>query len=312
MQALISKYQLGHLFSFIKKGYLVYGTKREGGKDIFDLITDADKIIIPTPKTVIPFKKVLFDNERGISEDKRKIAFFGIASCDALAIELFKKEFAGKNLLAKNILVISSECRPDDFCFCGAFGLKKPANFDLHVQKEKSGYRIFAGSKQGAKILDEVGIKTAPKEKGLKEIPNSADTIDRDELSEAVSDRKNNTDFWQGVTNNCFSCGACAAVCPLCFCSRQDFDNKTDGSCNQCLSWDACFSKSFFEIQNRYNFRPEPADRLYNWYHHKFVRSYEKKGYFLCTGCGRCIEACPAHLNQHKIISSIISKEEEK
>jgi len=300
------------LFSFIKKDYLVYGTKRDNGKIIFDLIVDADEVVIPTPKTVMSFKKILFENERDISEDNRKIAFFGIASCDALAIELFKKEFADKNLLAKDILVISSECQPDDFCFCGAFGLKKPGNFDIHIQEEKSGYRVFAGSKKGAEILKEVGIKTASDDTSLKDIPNTAKTIDKNELSETVSDRKNNLDFWQGIANNCFGCGACTAVCPLCFCTRQDFDNKTDGSCNRCLSWDACFSKSFFEIQNHYNFRPEPADRLYNWYHHKFVRSYEDKGHFLCTGCGRCIEACPAHLNQHNIISSIISKEEKE
>ena len=319
MQALISKYQLGHILTFIKKDYLVYGTRRDEGKNIFGLTVNADEVIIPTPKTVMSFKKILFDNERRISEDKRKIAFFGIASCDALAVEIFKKEFANKNLLAKDVLVISSECQPDDFCFCHAFGLDKPANFDLHIQEamptgrqKKSGYRVFAGSTRGAKILDEVGIKTTPIGKELKEIPNSAETIDKNELSQAISDRKNNTDFWQGTANNCFGCGACTAVCPLCFCTRQDFDNKTDGSCNQCLSWDACFSKSFFEIQNHFNFRPEPVDRLYNWYHHKFVRSFEDKRHFLCTGCGRCIEACPAHLNQHRIISSIVSVEEEK
>ena len=136
------------------------------------------------------------------------------------------------------------------------------------------------------------------------------DVFDKNILTEAIQDKVKFQDYWQSVANNCFGCGSCSAVCPLCFCVRQDFENNAAGNCDHCFRWDACFSKSFSEIQNHHDLRPANIDRLYNWYHHKLVRApYEKIGY-LCTGCGRCIKACPAHLNQHSIMNGLQRKEQ--
>jgi ferredoxin len=144
----------------------------------------------------------------------------------------------------------------------------------------------------------------------LKKIENSEQEkiIDDKKLTKVIENKEDLKDFWQGISNNCFGCGACTAVCPLCFCTRKDFKNTPDGQTKLCLDWDSCFSKRFSEIQNHHDFRPENVDRLYNWYHHKFVRSPRENNFSLCTGCGRCIDACPANLNVKNIIKAAIEK----
>ena len=312
-----NSHQLSQIFANIAKTFDVYGTVSQDEKLNFTKVEKFGDIVIPTPKTRIPFKKILWANHQDIAKmplaPKKKFAFFGIANCDVIALEILLEEMAAYDFLPKreDILIVSTECKPDEHCFCTAFGHDKITDYDLHIQKEKSGYSIYSGSKMGNKILKENGLNLSKKECLLKGILLESSEIFNDKkLSEAINNRKESELTWQGVANNCFGCGACTAVCPLCFCTRQDFSNKTDGTSKICLNWDSCFSKSFSEIQNHYDLRPENVDRLYNWYHHKFVRAYKDKKHFLCTGCGRCIKACPAHLNQHRILEAIEKKRE--
>ncbi len=314
MKAYINEHQLHQIFCYIQEEYDAFATQKKDGKYIFDALSNISDIPIPSPKTIIPFKKILWPNHTSVNESKarRKIALVGLTNCDALALELLLQELGHTQLLpeGEDLLVVSTECFPDKDCFCTALGQDKVEAFDIHIQKENKGFAIFSGTKLGTEILKKNGIKITLKQPKIKPVTHAKkEPLDQNELSTAVNDRANMTDFWQSVANNCFGCGSCSAVCPLCFCTRQDFQNEIDGSCHQCLSWDACFSKSFSEIQNHYDFRPANVDRLYNWYHHKFVRAYTTQKHFLCTGCGRCIHACPAHLNQYNIMRSLTRKE---
>jgi ferredoxin len=306
------------LIGFIKANYLSYGTQKIGDKVIFDKLENPSDLLIKTPKTVIPFKRILWPNKAEVDslkakrEDSKKFAFIGLTNCDARALDIFLKEYEDFDLLPKreDILIVSTECKSDENCFCTAFGFGKIEIYDLHIQTDKDGFAVFAKTAIGRKILKEVGIKETLKKPELREIklPEIDRFHSKEELSKAINEKQAGLDFWTKVANNCFACGACTATCPLCFCTRQDFSNQADGSAKLCLNWDTCFSKSFSEIAYHLDFRPENVDRLYNWYHHKFVRAYHKKKHFLCSGCGRCIKACPANLNQYRIISTIYKK----
>lgn len=274
-------------------------------------------------KTVIPFKRILLPDGQSVEQfDKdKKIALVGLPNCDIWALLYFLKEFEQTNLLPKreNILIVGSECKPDRFCFCERMGTDKHAPFDLFIQEEKNDFSVFSGTKTGEEILKKAGVKKSKNKPTLNPIRENATVFDDKAIEKTISNRNENEDFWQGISKNCFGCGACSAVCPLCFCTRQEFENhlpsiKKEGqegsTCTQCLKWDSCFAKSFSEIQNHYDLRPANIDRLYNWYHHKFVRAKFEHNHFLCTGCGRCIEACPANLNVKNILESIIKKGE--
>jgi sulfhydrogenase subunit beta (sulfur reductase) len=316
MKSFINKHQLDQIFSYISKEFEAFATQKIDGKIVFAKY-EKGSVPIPTPKTVIPFKKILWPDGQNLNSplEVKKLAFIGLTNCDAIALEKFLCQFSENNLLPKreNILIISTECQKDEFCFCTAFGFDKIQTFDLHIQREKDGYSIFSSSKIGEKILQENGVKQHLKIPKLRNIDLKFETIfNKKELSEAINDLPNFKNFWQGLSNNCFGCGSCSTVCPLCFCTKHHEKNQTDGSAETCLSWDSCFAKNFSEIQNHHDLRPESINRLYNWYHHKFVRAFAEKKEFLCTGCGRCIKACPAHLNQYKILSTMENQEERK
>lgn len=264
------------------------------------------------PKQVRDDATESLDNSRSL-HSSNKIALIGLNNCDVWSLHYLLEEFAQTNILPKreNILIFSSECSPNENCFCDLTGTNKLAPFDLHIQEEKNGHAIFSDSKIGEAILKKTGIKQSKKKLQINEIKPSQKTFAEQNISKIIDNKEKHIDFWDKISENCFGCGACSTVCPLCFCTRQDYKNELIGESKQCLNWDSCFAKRFSEIQNHYDFRPKNVDRLYNWYHHKFARSYHKNKRFLCTGCGRCIEACPAHLNQKNILESLIKQDEE-
>lgn len=242
--------------------------------------------------------------------EKKKIALIGLSNCDIWALFAFLKEFEDTNLLHKreDLLIVGAECLPDQNCFCEKMGTDKYAPFDIFLQEEKNDYSVFTGTKHGEKILKKIGILKNQK-LILRPIKNKKDNFNLEQISKTIKDRTSNEDFWQGISDNCFGCGACTAVCPLCFCTRQDFINNIKGESSQCLKWDSCFAKRFSEVQNNFDLRPQNIDRLYNWYHHKFVRAKHENNHYLCTGCGRCIEACPANLNIKNILENLANKD---
>jgi len=313
MKAEISIHQINQLLAYLAKEYIVYGPTKENGKIVINKISKWNDLVFPAQKSILPPKKFLYPDNQDIDQPRQdKIAFFGMADCDAKAIARLYNELGSSSQLPerKNLLVVSSTCKNDKYCFCTAFHDGEITDYDLHLAfQDKDRYVLYIGSKRGQKIAEILKLKIDKKRDKPKAIQLPLITkINEMNLKKAIENKDQNLPFWQEISENCFGCGACTAVCPLCFCTGKDFVNDTMGGCKGCLKWDSCFAKSFSEIQNHLDLRPSNTDRLYNWYHHKFVRAPERSGQTLCTGCGRCIKACPANLNQHNIIKHLESK----
>ena len=258
----------------------------------------------------MPPKKVLLENVYDLESNpkEQKLAFFGIHLCDVKAIATMDRIFAKDPFYrAKrdDSLIVATGCQPTESCFCHVFGANKHQGFDLFIQEEHDGmFTVFAKSAKGVELLQKSKGKILMSA-SYQPIGQNQNEIDLSELTDAVENRRLFEQHWQGIANNCFGCGACTAVCPLCFCF--DTIDRTDpegGNCHRSRTDDACFFANFSKISN-HDFRPENVDRLYNWYHHKFVRGPKENGDFLCVGCGRCITACPANLNIIRILSAI-------
>lgn len=294
-------HHLGQIFYVISKNYDVYAVDKTDG--ILKRIDNPSKIKWIDGRGVMPPKKILYPDGQALSGVKgKKIAFVGIPLCDVSAIHLLISKLEKSGLVYKrsDLLLIGSECKPDNDCFCEFFGTDKLRGFDIYLQKDGADFSAFSATSIGEKILKKLALKSFETLK-LKAITHkSLNKVPKEEITRLIGEKEKFKDLWDKIANNCFGCGACTAVCPLCYCFRQDEKNTIDGKCESCVAWDSCFAKEFSEIQKRYDLRPQNADRLYNWYHHKFVRSP-----YLCTGCGRCIKACPANLNIKNILLSI-------
>ena len=314
MNSQINIHQRNQLIDFIISDYQTFAPTNKNGKVVFEKILNASDYYPTTTQTIIPFKKILWPSERNFENPPAaKIAFLGLANCDIWALWRFYDQFKDTDLLVpkENLLVIGRNCKADKNCFCDLVGASDPAPCDLIFQNNNDESAVFSFSKAGTNLLKNCGMMESKKKIKLAVIDKSEDSFDAPKLSEIIENFDHYKDFWQGISNNCFGCGACTAVCPLCFCTKQDFSQNIDGNAKQCLQWDTCFGKRFSEIQNHYDLRPENVNRLYNWYHHKFVRSWHDNKYFLCTGCGRCIEACPSNLNIKNILKSIIADDKD-
>lgn len=303
---LVNNHQIKYLLELVSRDCLVYLPQKKDGKVVFDLLENMSNIKLFS-KITLPFKKILFPNHR-IKNFKfnKPIALVGLYNCDVAALEVFYQQFSDIKLLPprKDLIVISSECKPDKDCFCDVFSANKLGNVDFYLQKELDQIALFSRSEKSKKYFSKLSLKETTKIIKYRPIDIKTD-LSGSLLEENVESKNLHQEFWQGIANNCFGCGACTTVCPLCFCFRQDYQNKINGSESECLRWDSCFAKEFSEIQNHFDLRPENVDRLYNWYHHKFVRAEKELGKPLCVGCGRCVKACPAHLNIKNILHSL-------
>lgn len=311
----VNQHQINQLLDIVSKSYKTYANQKVSDKVILDKLANFSDLKLFSKNTIMPFKKVLFPN--GIKSDRvanEKIAFVGLNICDVHALHIFLKQFRNSSLVPtrSNIFIIATSCTPDKDCFCEVFGANKIDGFDLYIQKEKNGkFSIFAGTKKAETLLETLKLKEVKNPPKIRPIRHDEEDFEND-LDKIIDNRAGYKDFWQKISNNCFGCSACTAVCPLCFCFKQEVENDKDGGCNNCLKYDSCFSKEFSEISGRHDFRPQNVDRLYNWYHHKFVRGPKELNRDLCTGCGRCIKACPANLNIKNILSALDEKVERK
>ncbi|MEK7646979.1 MAG: 4Fe-4S dicluster domain-containing protein [Patescibacteria group bacterium] len=120
---------------------------------------------------------------------------------------------------------------------------------------------------------------------------------------------KNYPQIWNELAKTCLGCGICTYVCPLCHCfSTEDSIDIAGENCKRCQNWTACTLPEFARVTGGHNFHKSIKERYYNWFYHKFVRSYEEFGEPQCVACGRCQAACPAQIDIEKILIDITQK----
>lgn len=297
------------LFDLITRDYKVYSPQEKNGVLALLPANKFNKSSLSLFQSIMPAKSIFLDDVTNLQVDpaKEKIAIFGLHLCDVSALTSLDQLFAQDPFYrAKRdgSLLVATNCQPTSECFCHLFEANKHTGYDLFIQEEKdNSYSVFAKTEKGVNYLDKIKGKSVvakPKEVGHQTVKT-----DLGSLTEAINQRDKFEAEWQGIANNCFGCGACTAVCPLCFCfDVVDRTNPKDSKSHRSRVSDSCFFSNFSKISS-YDYRSQNVDRLYNWYHHKFVRQPKQNGTYLCVGCGRCITACPANLNIIKILGTM-------
>ncbi len=255
----------------------------------------------------------------------RPLVLFGLHACDINALNRLDKVLLGPvypmpyyAARRRNLFIIGTSCEPQPFCFCRSMGADSVTHgFDLFVTaidgrtfleiQSAGAYELVKGLRTTAPAEeDHAAFLRATSGRGRR-FTTSVDTTD---LAK-VLDMEFRSPVWQEWGDRCLGCGACASVCPTCYCYgveetvdpglRKARKTRTLYSCN---------IVDFAEVAGGHNFRPERSTRLKYRYYHKhrgFVEAFEEP---LCVGCGRCGEACLAGITVPEVIASVRGEEQ--
>ena len=241
---------------------------------------------------------------------------FGARPCDVQGLAVFDQVFTqGKwqdaEVKARQdaLTIVSLLCeRSESTCFCTSVGGSPTATegADLVLTPVSGGYVAEAITEKGKALLQDEAF-TLAKDKQVKESERVRDAIKKQDTLPLKDIAQKliklfSTEFWEQVSASCISCGACTYVCPACYCFTIT-DEAAGMKGERIRTWDACMFYQYTLEASGHNPRPTKADRYRNRIGHKF--SYHPtnyKGAFGCSGCGRCIKACPVSLDIRQVL----------
>lgn len=133
---------------------------------------------------------------------------------------------------------------------------------------------IRAGSDEGKRVLEELGLEDTPESKE-REVAVEREKDRRRKLKEEIE--KEAVDFLQVISSLCINCQNCRNVCPICYCKQCVFEGPiSEYSKEKYLSW--ARKKGLLRM---------PEDIL--------LFHFTRMSHVLtsCVACGQCEAACP-------------------
>lgn len=314
---------MNHFVNDLIDRVLIYGptenTKEPFAKYRFKKLRSAKELKLGYGMTVVPPKKYLFPAKSDIllfekgeifPPKNKEFILFGINKRDGEGLFYFD-EIMSKPIndldyqkLRENMkLVIVDSLPPSNALNC-----------DLYLQKVDQHHYLATPYTEFGEILVRNKYFGHDKNIGTISARNLPDeVIFHPRLPEIVENSREDK-IWDELAEKCFNCGICSYVCPLCYCfeTQDNLEISADISKTKKGSrekrWDSCMLPDFAKISFE-NFRPAYRDRIYHWYHHKFVRMPRELGFPGCVDCGRCMHFCPANINYREILKKLITNE---
>ncbi len=212
--------------------------------------------------------------------------------------------------------VIALACdKADDACFCTGVGLApdSPQGADILLVPAGEGFLAEVHSDKGrafvaqrAACFGEAGDADAARAfrdglaAGLGHAEGLEPALARQWIEAHFVDP-----HWGQLALPCHGCGACAMVCPTCHCFDIVDEPEGVGSGTRRRNWDACQFPIFTLHGGGHNPRPDQGARMRQRISHKFAIYPDRFGAMLCTGCGRCVRACPAGVDLVEILQRL-------
>jgi len=316
--------------TLIKEGVRVVGPKEAGSTTTYEPLAgggelslahlprrSAKEAFFPVCEKILSYEKR--EGKTTVTDvDLTKLpetVLIGTRPCDAAAAPVldavFSWDYKDEFFLARRekTTVIGIACTDsDDACFCTAVGLS-PADSkgsDLFLfPLEGNSYRCEIITDKGRKLVERhPGLFTEGAEG--KPLPLAQPTMEKLDLQKikAWLDSNFESPFWAGIAERCVGCGACAFLCPACHCFDIN-DEGTEAKGERRKHWDACAFGKFTNHASGHNPRDIQANRYRNRVMHKFKYYDDKFKETLCTGCGRCVRACPVGIDIADILNDI-------
>jgi len=253
----------------------------------------------------------------------------GIKACDlkALAIldqALINKDFVDPTYAAwrENTVIVSADCTSfGPTCHCTLVGGApySEADFDLNLVWAGDRTLLEPGTDKGKALLelirtyvpvetDDAGLRAEAAGRRVRLVEDlKRQNADFERSPEYPKLRKSERAGWRKESTDCVGCGACTHICPTCYCLILN-DESNAGQFVKVRSYDSCQWQGYARVAGGASPRPKMTDRFRNRYLCKFIYMQGDFGRLGCTGCGRCIDACPGKINIRSAVKNLMDR----
>jgi sulfhydrogenase subunit beta (sulfur reductase) len=235
---------------------------------------------------------------------------FGVRPCDAHGVKLLDSIFLDTNPIdsfysrrRENTTLIGVACQvPGSTCFCTSVG-GAPDNardVDLMLYATDVGYLAEAVTEKGRFLVPGGEWKETTTSHQLTLFHKDFPLPKKSKWPDHFNDS-----YWMQISERCISCRACAFVCPTCRCFAVRDEIVQPGEFERIRCWDACAGENYRRLAGGHKPRAEKSERFRNRVYCKFYYSSEQYGLggtSACTGCGRCIDVCPAGVDITEVL----------
>ncbi|MGE5679570.1 MAG: 4Fe-4S dicluster domain-containing protein [Bacillota bacterium] len=284
-------------------------------------VRSAKEYMFPRTEPVVEFgyrnkELQVYDREPEVKER----VIIGLRPCDASAFNIiddifnyeYKDEFYNKRRNSTALISVACE-KSDESCFCTSTGLKPDSaeGSDILLKKNTSGsYFAFVNSEKGEAvvklikdIVEEV-IELTDESPVYNEVEKSIRRpLDTGKIKQWLDNNFDNPQ-WDIYSSRCLGCASCAYLCPTCHCFDIVDEMKYDHGLRR-KNWDACQFPVFTVHASGHNPRDLQSKRYRQRVMHKFKYYNDRFNKTLCTGCGRCVRACPVNLDIYQVVTEL-------
>jgi sulfhydrogenase subunit beta (sulfur reductase) len=340
----INRGQLDQLLKSLSGKYRVFIPNRRGESLAFLPLTEDSlaNLVIGEVRAFEPLKAFYFLGREkvadGFSSDTPRessgeapVCMVGVKACDLRGFRILDRVFIDEETgdptymnARREGLIISSDCTGAiGTCFCTAVGVNPwpEADFDINLSPTHEGFLVLTGSEKGKSVIEQHrslfheaddekkrsvqhqrGVVKRQVEKGVadKGIPQPG-------ALKGIVRRRFDSAVWKDEAGTCVECGACNTICPTCHCFFL-YEQKDQRRMARFRIWDSCLIKDFARVAGGENPRARLWMRLRNRFEKKFDFFPNTAGEIACTGCGRCIAACPGKIDIRKVLGRLGSE----
>jgi sulfhydrogenase subunit beta (sulfur reductase) len=273
-------------------------------------------VFFPPTEHLLSIKKIGKEIQVKETLPGDQVVIFGVRPCDGRGTRLLDALFIDHapadpyySLRRENTTLIGLACQEmGASCFCTSVGgaPDDPTGMDLMLTPVPGGYLAEAITERGHALLTEMGwpetVSGGSKASLEKQFPLPV---------RAQWIRNFNSDLWAKLSEGCLSCRTCAYVCPTCRCFAVRDEAIGPDEFERIRCWDSCAGENYRRVAGGHRPRPEKGERLRNRFNCKFFYFPEQvglDGMAACTGCGRCIDACPAGVDITEVLLALESQ----
>jgi len=334
--------KLKKFLRYLQKENVIIAPSMEGEELVLKEIKNFDDIELTNEIPLDSFKKFLVPNREVLGSSCSGIppltppckgggrVLFGVNAPDLKAItilnHIFEKDPYYQTRM-KKLLIVGYVSFPDEFN--APFAVHYEENnlehfqFDIFIVEDaktspypllKGGEcKVFTGSEDGQRILDDFGYSNYENVQFAGLVKEEGQSASMVKVRAAMGKLTPKSKIFHDLGKKCIECGRCSLICPLCYCFCLDDEVrppltppcKGGGRKERILT--TCFYSEFSEVAGGQKFLKNPAERIYNWYEHKFVRFPDELSVPGCVSCGRCAKVCPVGIDIKNVMEGMLS-----